>query len=186
MPQRLKKIVSILLIGTLLLQLTGYHWYFRLQQSYMRSSVRGKLRQNLQEGHAESILTTAWPIEQPPPELHWMEEDEVQFHGHMYDVLRMDTTNGIVTMYSVSDEEETQLMAHYHHVMKGQFGKSHSKKARLWLQFAGLNWWFHEPVNTTPFYGVRQAHQAGSYQYAINSFCTDIPTPPPQVQYLFA
>lgn len=186
MPQRLKKIVSILLIGTLLLQLTGYHWYFRLQQSYMRSSVRSKLRQNLQEGHAESIWSITWPVEQPPPDLHWMEEDEVQFHGHMYDVLRMDTANGIVTLHSVSDEDETQLMAHYHHLMKGQFGKPHSKKARLWLQFAGLNWWLQESTDTASLYGIPQRPQAGFYQYAINPFCADIPTPPPQAECIFA
>jgi hypothetical protein len=174
----LKKIFAILLLASFSVQLTGYHLYFHFMQQDIKSTVKKKIRSNIETKITEQFVfslseTNAGKLPQ------WEGDDEFRLNGEMYDVVDKKVENGEMIITCISDKKETELINNYKDVAGKDFGGSSKKRAALILKLVNT---FYAIVENT----VNNIHSPSAKTGFVNnkyplSFSTiEVLTPPPQ------
>lgn len=93
---------------------------FKVRQCQIRNEVRERIREEVPE---EALVK--FSEGKSSGDIVWVEEDEFQHEGVLYDVLSRDTTvSGEVILLCIRDGEESDLYAWMEKVVKDRMGKS--------------------------------------------------------------
>lgn len=124
---RIKKIIPIFLLSLILLGSIGYLpvYYFT------RVELREAMRENIQNGkldHHISVLTISASSKNA---ITWMEDDEFEYKGNRYDVVKHESRAGMDFYYVIHDKKEQSLTAVFSDHVKGQSENKTSSKASI-------------------------------------------------------
>jgi hypothetical protein len=176
----LQKIISVILLISLSLHVTGYHFLFHLRQWEIKATIKKRVRRNLDAESTEQFVFSIHPVqgdEQP----EWEGDDEFRYQGEMYDIIEKKIVDGKIYVRCISDKEETQLIRNYQQLTKNEASHPISKK-RTGLLFQLINMAFTAVKGHDPYAelaALRYRYRA----YASMLLATqpaEVLTPPPQ------
>ena len=105
----LKKLIFIFLSVCFLLNITGYHIIFYLQQEGIKAEMRAAIRmQTYSEDETDFVFSVN--DKQSMSQLDWEGDDEFSYKGEMYDVIDRKIEDGKLTIRSIADKQETALL----------------------------------------------------------------------------
>jgi hypothetical protein len=174
----LKKIITILLLGCLCLNVTGYHIIFQLHKAALKMAMKRMLRR---QANSQDELAFQFPIDAPPsPDgPKWEEEHEFSLRGKMYDVIEKKVKNGKLVVRCISDDRETELIAKYQQVLEKSFGHRAKKRSASLLKL--IISLFTIPATFMPVLFTATLHNEFSiYRCNLPAACRDVITPPPR------
>ena len=174
----MKKLVCIVLLGSLFISVTGYHFLFYLAQWEIKSSVQKKIRSQLKPGDTEQFLfdlTEKKSSESP----EWASENEFSFKGEMYDVLEKRLVKGEIYVQCISDKKETELIKKYQDISRNDWGGSSKKKTILLLKL------INSVYTITCSSGYNKMIHSGQHgwsphKYPLTITSAEVLTPPPR------
>lgn len=127
----MRKLLTIFACCCLLLLVCGHGLVYFLKRAEIRTAVRKDLLLN----PAQNLQTFSCTATQLAG-LAWEADDEFEYKGRMYDVVRMESTGSITTIYCIADEKESALIDAYLQLQKkGGSSSSGTLLKLLSLQF---------------------------------------------------
>ncbi|ULQ55943.1 hypothetical protein KJS94_14935 [Flavihumibacter rivuli] len=168
----MKKAITIIVLLTMLVEVTGYKLFFSFWHWQVKRSVKQSLRNPRNHRNAEYLVFE---------EQEWLglekHKDEFSYRNSMYDVLEMKRENGKVIVKCINDKKENELIARTKAFNSDFFAKGGKKKAVQLLNAISAPFLLPETISIPPYF----VH--------INTFffndcwepgpTLDIPTPPP-------
>lgn len=174
----LKKIFTILLLGCLCLNVTGYYVVFQFRKATLKIAMKRMLRRqvyNQDEVIFNFPLHTTHGHDSP----EWENENEFELRGKMYDVIDKKIVNGMLVVRCISDEKETELINKWQELLeKQQEGRTKKRSASLIKLITSL---FTLPSILTYSSGlVDLRKQFPALDCSIPLVCREVITPPPR------
>lgn len=80
---------------------------FKVQQLVVRREIKRQIKRGLRDDELHVITVSS----ENQHELTWKEENEFEYHGRMYEVVRKQTSHHSVTYYCINDTQEEALFA---------------------------------------------------------------------------
>ncbi|MEZ4875609.1 MAG: hypothetical protein R2793_09250 [Flavobacteriaceae bacterium] len=103
----MKNAVAIVLLFIFTFNLGGYYYFFKVQQRSLRKEVKRQIKEGIPE--EELVLITITP--QNKTKVQWKHDEEFEFEGSMYDVVRTEILNeNTIVYHALPDEKEHQLI----------------------------------------------------------------------------
>lgn len=175
----MKKIITILLLGCLCLNITGYHVIFQLRKSALKLAMKRMLRRQTK---SQDELVFNFPLygnhntEMP----EWEEEDEFRLKGKMYDVIEKKIENGRWVVRCISDERETELIEKYQKVLEKQFGNRAKKRSASLLKLIVTPYTLPSIINSS--FLITILHNSFPIlRCSLSTACLEVITPPPRI-----
>jgi hypothetical protein len=100
-----KKYISLLLVGVLVIHLAGFYVYFIVRLGDLRMTMREKLA----ELPADQLEAVRIPLQKF--NISWMEDKEMKWQGKMFDIARVEYQNDRVIVYCLHDKDEDGLLS---------------------------------------------------------------------------
>lgn len=97
-----KKYVSLVLIGLLVIHLAGFYVYLMVRLGDIRMNMREKL---------ETAQLAAVQIPAHQFRASWLDEREMNWMGNMYDIARVEQKGDFVIVYCIPDKDEENLLS---------------------------------------------------------------------------
>jgi hypothetical protein len=168
-----KKISAFILMICLFFTVMGYHFIFRMRISEAKKEMKARL---LAQDSPELIQFDLTP--EKVSSLEWEDEKEFLLNGQMFDVVEMNSLQGVVILKCIPDHKETALIEQY---LKTNQGNSTEKGPWLaLLEMAGAQ--FLSPTIVYPLPSELCINKTFC-NFSENIFSTAFPilTPPPRV-----
>jgi hypothetical protein len=176
----MQRIVAIVLLISLTLNITGYHFFFCLQQKEIKTIIKKRIGNNLEAESTEQFVFSINPgkgVENP----EWEGDDEFSYQEEMYDVIDKKIENGKIYVHCISDKKETRLIRNYQELMKNDASNPSSKK-RSGLLLQLINTLYNILTHYDPYAHLAdfQITYRALYSSLLAAMITEVPTPPPQ------
>lgn len=148
-----------------------FSWQFIGFASFLqfsKLSIRKDMKHQIKAGIPESKLRTFSFTYQELKQLVWLEKDEFEFQGHMYDmVFRSYTKNGVVVK-CIDDVQEAQLFKKLDHYVAKRFHSGEKgAKVLAWLDFLKVihsnvtpSDWYVSSQSTSHFFSYKRTYFA--------------------------
>lgn len=104
----MRKVLTIVALGCLLLLTGGYHLLYQCQLAEIKSAVKSGLARLKQSDLTQLVLSPA-----EVRKLDWEDESEFCYGGRMYDVVDVEKKTGRTVYWCLADEKETALLDAY-------------------------------------------------------------------------
>lgn len=101
----IKKYTALLVLGLLVVHLTGFYVYFVVRLGEVRMEMRQKLSA-LPDEDMEIVR-----VPQKEFRASWLEELEMKWQGRMYDIARVEREGETILVYCLHDEDEDNLLS---------------------------------------------------------------------------
>ena len=101
-----RKVSAILFILILIIPFAGSYWWFRYAQKTIRQEVKQEIVGKIADDELVKLTFTASELEFV---VHWIHDDEFEFQGVMYDVVRSESKNDTTILWCYQDNKETKL-----------------------------------------------------------------------------
>jgi hypothetical protein len=101
----MKKLISILLALCFLIHFVGYYAYFAGRLNEIHSQVK-RTKSKLPENQLTRLL-----IPVADQNSYYLESDEIEFQGKMYDVVRSARQGNVMVIFAIHDTEEDNLLS---------------------------------------------------------------------------
>lgn len=165
-----------MLLAVLVFDFAGVLVLFKVQQVSIRREIKRQIKRGLREDELHVITVTA----ENKHELTWEEENEFEYRGNMYDVVRQETLNGSTKYFCINDRQEETLFANLEDLSRRK-ADSHSPNSMLVKKIADL-FANVEAAQQTAF--LQPSCLAGCYgTFQLHKYPTpymNIVVPPPQ------
>lgn len=102
-----RKLVSFSLLILLTFQIIGFVGYFELAHYQLKKEIKSQLKQGVSK---DKLVIFDFNSNQLK-ELVWLEKNEFDLNGNLYDVVRKSNSNGITHLECISDKQEKVLFA---------------------------------------------------------------------------
>ena len=132
MINKLKKILTTLLLLTMIISQFGYYFFYTYKQHLIKENVKHLLLATLPESSLQIF-------EANNTDINWEEENEFSIDGKMYDVAKIKTINGCEYLYCLSDDAETMLLKDYSKKNNDKSNNKHQKENNNNLKFQILS-----------------------------------------------
>ncbi len=99
-----KKYISLVLIGLLVIHLAGFYVYFMVRLGDLRMNMREKL----ETLPTDQLTTVQIPAHQF--KAAWLEGREMKWKGNMYDIARVEQKKDFVIVLCLQDKDEDSLL----------------------------------------------------------------------------
>lgn len=137
MANNFKYLFIILFIGLLLVNSGSSFIFFKLKEEAAEASAKKAIKERRYTYDA----ICCFDLEKCA--LEWVEDDEIRVNGHYYDVLYTVQTNGHIWVYSIADENETNLLNWY-----AEVSKKETKNDSNVQDFAlSIKWYYQQTVD---------------------------------------
>jgi len=105
-----KKVISLILLSSILFINTGYYLYF----TYLRISIHSYIAQKIDNGVESKDLKLIVISAENKHNIIWIKKDkELKYNNLMYDVVRVKFKKGEKYYYCIADSQETQLVINF-------------------------------------------------------------------------
>ena len=102
-----RKLVSFSLLILLTFQIIGFVGYFEFAHYQLKKEIKSQLKQGVTKDKLVIFDFDAKQIKK----LVWLEKNEFDLNGNLYDVVRKSNSNGITHLECISDKQEKVLFA---------------------------------------------------------------------------
>jgi len=130
----MKKSFSILLLGIFLFNTMGYYFVFKVNQSMIRSEIRGMINSGF---HKEMCILIK--IDRPDSNPNFKKTDlhEFSYCGRLYDIVSESVKGNMIWYYCINDKQEERLIAGFEKIQNlnlvpGSSGKAKQTQALLY------------------------------------------------------
>lgn len=175
----MKKTITILLLGCLCLNVTGYHIIFHFRKAALKIAMQRMLRR---QAHNQDELVFHFPLNAPPgtesPE--WEDDNEFSLGGKMYDVIEKRAENGKLFVRCISDEKEMELIKQYQEVLEKQFGNSAKKRSASLLKLLSTPFTIPSTFIAASI-NVILHNEYPVFHCNLQVTCKEVITPPPRI-----
>lgn len=171
----MKKPLTILLFISMLLQVSGYHLLFSLQQIQLKASAKRNLRRGTSKEQTEILEFSRAEWDQLPKE----DDDEFIFHDRLYDVTDVAVSNGRVYVTCVADTRENELIDSYRELTRKDLGHKKSQKTAQLLKLFGNPFVKPGRLFFLPLIADKTDHTSFAYNH-LSHPATEVITPPPR------
>ena len=171
-----KKIISILLLFSLLLNIVGYHIIFHLRQVEIKSEMKTLLRLR---ANSEDEIDFVFSVNDKKgiSKLEWEGDDEFRLNGQMYDLIEKKIEGNKLVLRCISDEKETSLIKKF-----AKMNTEANSKGKLALLMQLFSSSYLPTSNTEMILGYKPVPSIIHFQAdPFSSQVRDVLTPPPQV-----
>jgi hypothetical protein len=176
----MRKIISILLLTSILFNITGYYFTFLIiRQGYKRDFIN-YLKFEKDSKAVMTLRITDEEICSVNSEFKWMEDNEFKYQGKMYDVISSEKQGNMNIFRCLNDKNEEKLIAKYEVIMKNhtQSGLPYKQKSnqllRQIVKEAALDA-VRNDVFLTSFNKITYR-----YSYSLSTFISPVPKKPPK------
>jgi hypothetical protein len=173
----LKKLIVIFLTVGFLLNITGYHIIFYLQQQEIKAEMREAIRMQIYN-EDETDFVFLLNDKQSMKQLDWEGDDEFSFNGEMYDVIEKKTENGKLVIRSIADKQETALL----NKVKDHWNQNEKSNKVADELFQLLQSLFHSPKAEELVLIKPSVNRISFISLRLPSQVKKIPTPPPRAE----
>lgn len=167
----LKRIFSFFILCIFLAHFAGFYVYFAVQLKQVRREMRAKLKE-LPPEKLEVLILSPSEFEKAK-----VEEHEIQVHGKMFDIVRIELQDDRVFVHCLHDAAEDDLLAFLDKIISLPL-KDKNVPASV-LQFLSLNYLPTHWNFSTPGFHIAQSFTP--YTEIISQFASAEITPPPKV-----
>ena len=105
----MKKSLSILIAILFIYNSVGYLIAFKSLQYGIKKEIKSKILGNLDEKELVLIKFLSHPDQQQYKLFHWKEENEFEYNGNMFDVVKQYSVNDTIYYYCINDLKENEL-----------------------------------------------------------------------------
>jgi len=168
------QLACALLLGCMLLNISGLFLVFCYQQLQLKREMKQYLGQHLQ--HADvSVFSFS---KQDQKLLEWEGSDEFSLNGQMYDVLKKVQHGAQVTIYCVMDKMETALIQQF----LQHSGKQKPLKGKADVRTQLLSWHYllADKIKPVHFASIKLLHHT-CYTFFLPFTERDVLAPPPRI-----
>ena len=124
----LKKITAFFVLAALMVNMMGYFVIFQCNQLILRHEMAGLIRSGTYSGRLETIRISK---KSPDRNLKFSDEnDEFYYHGLLYDMVAVASTNDTITYSCVQDKNEQSLDDNFTAFLHSHPGFQETKKAK--------------------------------------------------------
>lgn len=102
-----RKLVSFSLLILLTFQIIGFVGYFEFAHYQLKKEIKSQLKHGVPKDKCVIFDFDAKQIKK----LVWLEKNEFDLNGNLYDVVRKSNSNGITHLECISDKQEKVLFA---------------------------------------------------------------------------
>lgn len=174
----LKKIITILLLGCLCLNMTGYRIVFQIRKATLKMAMKRMLRR---QANNQDELCMEFPLSPGSgsgnPE--WENDHEFSLDGKMYDVIEKKIAGDKMLVRCISDDNETELIRKYQQVLEKHFSTSAKKRSASLLQLVISPYTVPASIITSIF--VLPVHKQFPVLHCnLPIACREVITPPPR------
>lgn len=150
---KLKRILSIFLLTTLLFPVFGTLFLFKYQQKMLRREIKAQIVAGLDE---EDLVLFVFS-EKEKELLDWKHDKEFSFRGVMYDIVKQKNEHGNYYYWCWKDDKETTLHLKLEQLFANAYGKD-SKNQQQKVQLNLFNKTLFIPVveNWKPIFSLVQ------------------------------
>jgi hypothetical protein len=120
----MKKLLAILTFICLLLLICGHAFLFTIK----RAEIKADVRKELLAYPNENLLTLHFTPDEIK-NLSWENDNEFEYEGKMYDVVKKEMNKAFITILCMADEKETILIDNY--LKAQQHSSQHSSSTTL-------------------------------------------------------
>lgn len=135
----LKRIFSILLIGSLIGPYIGISLYLKHEKKMLKREIKHKIIEGIDRSELVELTFT---LNEAVEKLRWEHSKEFEYNGEMYDVVEMEEKSGTITYWCWWDHKETSLNKQLNGLLakalNKQDPKAPSKNASFWMNLMFL------------------------------------------------
>jgi hypothetical protein len=176
----LKRLVSIFLIFLIVFNTGGYLFVYFQIGNYFKQIAFNKINDYVPINNLELLKININSPDYCNSDIYErINEKEFTYYGKMYDIYKEDISNGILSLYCVSDENEDVINnAIYTYINEKRNDNSNSALANIIKIFITIGL---APAEAD--YGSLDTYNSISYLYLISyqNIFIDVPYPPPRV-----
>lgn len=103
----MRKLTSLILLILLTFQIAGFVGYFEFAHYQLKKEIKFQLKQGVPKDKLVIFDFDATQLKN----LFWLEKNEFDLNGNLYDVVRKSNSNGITHLECISDKQEKVLFA---------------------------------------------------------------------------
>lgn len=116
----LRKLLSILLLFSILFNMTGIYIAFKIEQAHIRSSIKHEIKDGIPEDELHEFHLSQKDYDQ----LNWVRPDiEFRRRKQMFDIVRRENKGDSIILHCVNDKEESLLFAHLDELIQNKMNK---------------------------------------------------------------
>lgn len=102
----MKRIGPILLFALLTLPFTGTYLWLNIEKAMVKKAVKRHLVEGLDD---DKLVRLEFTHQEAKVKILWHHEEEFEFNGQLFDIVRQQITSSGVVYWCFPDHEETQL-----------------------------------------------------------------------------
>lgn len=175
----MKKISTILLLLAFLLNIAGAAIFYTIQCYVVKEEMKSYLKNYaLDKTEVFTIPISNITLNNT---INWENEDEFEYNNDMYDILKKDTANGILTVYTVADKKESSLLTAYQQINNQHTSKEKSSSLLRFFQTIYTE-------NSTTYYfkhAIIAIEHQSKYHSTIPTLFFTTEVPPPKFILIF-
>lgn len=135
----LKRVFSILLIGSLIGPYIGISLYLKHEKKMLKREIKHKIIEGIDRSELVELTFT---LTEAAEKLRWEHSKEFEYNGEMYDVVEMEEKAATITYWCWWDHKETSLNKQLNGLLakalNKQDPKAPSKNASFWMNLMFL------------------------------------------------
>ena len=170
---KLKKTIAILLTFLFFLTSTNYIFLFIERLETIKSQMQERV---LSEYNGPNITILNFSFADYESKLRWLDTNEFELEGKMYDVIRIEESNNEFTIYCLNDVKEEKLISNYNNL--NNINGNHKSFVTVHHQSLVLYAVKNESAFVEKIKSINPQSCISGSNY--NSVSLDITTPPPR------
>ncbi|GEM_PF-2687348 len=169
------KFLVLLIIPIILFNSAGYVLLFSISQRIIKKEIKHLLKSSLPETEVELLK-----IKIGDPNYREFEKNEFFYFGRLYDIIKMEVSDGYMYIKCINDKKEEQLFKNLDELISNSF-QNEGSRGYVINKILSFLLFFEEIAKTIflPNIALIQNNMIKTEKYI--SFISDIPTPPPEI-----
>jgi hypothetical protein len=175
----MKHFFAILLTSVLLAPIAGSYFLFEFKKSLIRNEVEKKIHSGLSQ---TETMTLTFSLEDAKTKLNWKRAREIEYNGHMYDILDLTVTGDTVVYSCYMDHKETRLNYQKENLIAKALGHDPLQKQQNERVKNFFNTIFRQEVFNFNYHPVLSVElQFSTINFQFSTISLSPPSPPPKL-----
>ncbi len=171
----ISKLLALVIIPAILINSAGYVLLFSISQRIIKKEIKQLLKSSLPEEEVEHLK-----IKIGDPNYRKFEKNEFFYFGRLYDVIRMEVSDGYMHIKCINDKKEELLFKNLDELVSNTY-QNEGSRGYFISKILSLLLFFEKLAKTIflPNISLIQNNRINSEKFI--SFISEVPTPPPEI-----
>jgi hypothetical protein len=173
----MRVLLAIFLLLLMLFQTASHFFVFKIHQYYIRKEIKAQIKAGVPK---EALILLKIDKSLEADEFQRVEEDEIRYHGEMYDIVRQENHGDTTWYYCIWDEKESELFAQLDEQVDQQMNQNpeQQKQHELLNRLLGTLY-LSENKHHLFLSFISKIPNTSYYSFALKIWEETPPTPPP-------